>query len=442
MSDSAKTPQAAEVDFSRAYRPAKTFISTPFDSSAINYEKFTEQLLAVLDALGEGAVVAIDGPWGSGKTYYAKNFEALLKNAGWKAVYVDAFAFDYVEDPFIYLASAIRDQADDQRIKRNFLNAASQVGKALLPVTAKALIKLGTGSLIDVDKTEAVLAEAVSSAAEKAVEARIREFEKEKASVEKFKGRLAELAAKAKEQTSHPLVVFIDELDRCRPDFALRTLERIKHFFEVPGLSFVLFLHTDQLRYAVTGLYGEIDAEAYLRKFIHFTLALPRREGVPGEISESKAYIRYLAQKISMGPTQQKLKRFAEMLGYLAPALHMTLRDIERAFLTFILSRVSPGIYDQLVDILAYTICLKVLNPSLYHQVLNRTVSVTSPELESFIQSATSRLPESYRAILRDVIETHLSGEANQDAVNRWAELRMFTGPSVESAFRLVSTPD
>jgi energy-coupling factor transporter ATP-binding protein EcfA2 len=437
MNEQAKNPEAIGSHFSPAYRQGAAFSSTPFDSSAINYEKFGEQLLRVLTDLAEGAVIAIDGPWGSGKTYFGKNFVGLLEKNGWKVTYVDAFAFDYVEDPFIFLASAIRSQVSDTKIRSNFLSAAGEVGKALLPVAAKALIKVGTANLVDIEKAEEALADAAGSAAEKAVEARIKEFEKEKKSFDKFKERLAELAAKTKEQTGHPLVVFVDELDRCRPDFAVRTLERIKHLFDVPCVSFVLLLHRIQLQYAVQGLYGMIDAEAYLRKFIHFNLALPFRQKDRGEIAVT-AYARYLAGKISLGDAQPKLRRFVQMLECLAPGLHMTLRDIERAFLTFILHRVNPRTFDALVDVLAYAICLKVMNSELYNQVLRREVDVGSPKVELFLSAAATHIPEHYRPIMRDVIETHLAGKANPEAVKRWSQLQMFTGPDVERAFQLV----
>src|SRR5260370_35687469 len=107
MNEHAKNPEAIRSDFSPAYRQGAAFSSTPFDSSAINYEKFGEQLLRVLTDLAEGAVSAIDGPWGSGKTYFGKNFVGCLEKKVWKVTYVDCFAFKYVEAPLIFLARAI-----------------------------------------------------------------------------------------------------------------------------------------------------------------------------------------------------------------------------------------------------------------------------------------------------------------------------------------------
>lgn len=73
-------------------------------------------------------------------------------------------------------------------------------------------------------------------------------------------------------QDKKPLVFIIDELDRCRPDFALSLLERIKHFFSVPNVHFILGIHSGQLENSVRSFYGNgIDAHNYLQKFIHFS---------------------------------------------------------------------------------------------------------------------------------------------------------------------------
>jgi hypothetical protein len=65
-----------------------------------------------------------------------------------------------------------------------------------------------------------------------------------------------------------PLFVVVDELDRCRPDYALRMLEEIKHFFDVPGVVFILGLHGGQLSKSIKAVYGtEFDSDDYLRRF-------------------------------------------------------------------------------------------------------------------------------------------------------------------------------
>ncbi|WP_354688160.1 KAP family P-loop NTPase fold protein [Cupriavidus plantarum] len=83
--------------------------------------------------------------------------------------------------------------------------------------------------------------------------------------------------------------MFVDELDRCRPAFAVALLERIKHFFEVPNLVFVLVMNRKQLEGAIQGVYGaQTNASDYLGKFLHLALRLPK-ERTSETHSESQA---------------------------------------------------------------------------------------------------------------------------------------------------------
>ena len=65
-----------------------------------------------------------------------------------------------------------------------------------------------------------------------------------------------------------PAVIIIDELDRCRPDYAVKTLEILKHFFDIPGLVFVLAIDEKQLQNSVKTLFGTENFDGYKRKFI------------------------------------------------------------------------------------------------------------------------------------------------------------------------------
>ena len=77
-------------------------------------------------------------------------------------------------------------------------------------------------------------------------------------------------------EPQRPLVFFIDELDRCRPSFAIELLERVKHLFDVKNIVFVLSIDKKQLEAITAAVYGErIDALEYLRRFIDLDFYLP-----------------------------------------------------------------------------------------------------------------------------------------------------------------------
>ncbi len=73
-----------------------------------------------------------------------------------------------------------------------------------------------------------------------------------------------------------PLFVFIDELDRCRPTYAIEFLEHVKHIFSIEGIVFVVGTDTNQLGNAICSIYGQgVNCDSYLRKFIDQTFHLP-----------------------------------------------------------------------------------------------------------------------------------------------------------------------
>ena len=102
---------------------------------------------------------------------------------------------------------------------------------------------------------------------------------------EKLKKRLFLLAARIKQKTGKPLIICVDELDRCRPTYAIEMLERIKHFFNIPGIVFMLGIDREQLCASIASVYGAIDTENYLHRFfdIEFVLPPPDRQAFIAE---------------------------------------------------------------------------------------------------------------------------------------------------------------
>jgi hypothetical protein len=156
-------------------------------------------------------------------------------------------------------------------------------------------------------------------------------------------------------------VVFIDELDRCNPVFAVRLIERLKHFFEIENLVFVLLMNRQQLEGAIKGVYGaDTDAAAYLDKFVHLFFRLPNNAGrnfVPN------VFARY--GFVTSDPGSVLVDRFKEHLGVWIEHANLSLRDVERACALFALAddKDSPGL-------LAHLITLRIKKPTIYAGLL------------------------------------------------------------------------
>lgn len=98
-----------------------------------------------------------------------------------------------------------------------------------------------------------------------------------KEAIRDFKGKLSRLITELNKLPGFqlPLIIYIDELDRCRPDYAIELLEGIKHLFGVPGVYFVIAINITQLSHSIRAVYGSgFDGYAYLKRFFDMQYSL------------------------------------------------------------------------------------------------------------------------------------------------------------------------
>lgn len=363
-------------------RPPLADIKVPFDGDLLERAALAQRLTTYLQRLQVGAVVAIDAPWGEGKTWFGRHWAASLEQNGHRLAFIDAFGQDYAEDAFMVLSAAVlRLCASDATTTEKVKRGAGEVMRALLPVATKAAIHLaatavGAGAVvsainnavesnIDADEFASVAKQAGDKAGDVTsawVKRRLGQWEAEQKSVAGFRQILAEFAEQTFLDTGKPVVIVVDELDRCRPAFAVALLERIKHFFDVPHLVFVLLMNRDQLEKAIRGVYGaETDAAAYLGKFLHLSLQLPKAR--TRDVTTDHPTRRFV--EAVMAELGLPRGDFGPHFAACAILLNLSLREIERGCTLFAL---TDGQQEMLR---AYLIALKLKRPELYHDLRN-----------------------------------------------------------------------
>ena len=266
-------------------------IQTAWEGDLWDRKRLGIQLTNYVDRLNCGAVLALDARWGEGKTWFVRNWQKHLEDENHHVIYLDAFANDYLDDPFLTIASEISqafkdsDEISSEDVKEfNSTTASVLISLAsILPlIAAKAGLHWiglgGAGEAIQEVYKEGKdfydsASEEITAKVKEQIEKKIENHQVEKETVRDFKDELAKLA----EKLEKPLVFIIDELDRCRPDFAIRLIERIKHFFDIPKIVFFLVMDKTQLSKVVCHNYGydETVGEEYLDKFIDFWVSLP-----------------------------------------------------------------------------------------------------------------------------------------------------------------------
>ena len=264
-------------------------IETAWEGDLWDRKRLGIQLTSYVDRLQCGAVLALDARWGEGKTWFVRHWQKHLEAENHNVIYLDAFANDYLEDPFLVISSEITScLAKDDNVSSHintFKEKAAAAYQALLPSLPKVLLTLGlnliSGGVLGTlaqqayETGEKVIESASDEIGEKikeSIEAKIESHEADKNTLLVFKQELAQLADKLEK----PLVFVVDELDRCRPDFAIRLIERIKHFFDIPKIVFVLVMDKTQFSKVICHNYGydESLGEEYLTKFVDFTIEL------------------------------------------------------------------------------------------------------------------------------------------------------------------------
>ena len=341
-----------------------------FDGDVLQRDKLADNLTGYIDRLRAGAVLAIDAPWGEGKTWFGRNWAERLEDEERTVIFIDAFEQDYMEDPFLLLAAEIAVVIGDDS-KEEFRKQAAGVMKALVPIGTKAMINivgrvaLGTNDVAKVvdDGISAANGE-IADATGKWIEEKINNHVQEKESLQDFKKELTKFAA----EQDKPVVIIIDELDRCKPTFAVQLLERVKHLFDVPNLVFVLLLNRNQLEKAVKGVYGaETDASRYLGKFVNFFFRLPKHASV-GQITDNhvRDYVSDVFKRYNFENNSEDY--FKDGLSNIAIIFNMSLRDIEQSIALYVFAQ--PSREYEYENYLPYTIALKIMNPELF-QLLN-----------------------------------------------------------------------
>lgn len=271
----------------------------------LNREADGERLSKIVEAVSDPMTIAIDGAWGSGKSVFLKCWvgeHSKSQDHLARPVYFDAFAHDFMNDPLIALVSVI-----DERISgdESLWAKGWQTAKTVAPKLARFGIRLGLAAAT-VGGTE--IANAVGDAAiEKAAEILDGETQKfwaaensKRAAIQEFRNALAEMAKQQK------LVIVVDELDRCRPDFALSLLEIAKHLFDVPDVVFVFGTNMDALAHMATARYGSgIDGRQYLNKFISVSIEWKPKQTVSGP--EIQKYFKARAANIENKTSRQSL---------------------------------------------------------------------------------------------------------------------------------------
>ncbi len=346
----------------------------PWADDLVGRDELASKLTRLVLASDHPMRCSLHGPWGSGKTYLLRRWQQELENAGFRAIYYNAWEDDSCNEPLLAMLGQLGLEFDQPEF-RNIIRLMGKASVPLLEATTGALIQSTTGFPLQ------RLLERIRGRLKTNQAYMLDEYVKRRKVRAELKESVNRLAARVKGTTQRPLVFIIDELDRCRPAYAVQCLEHVKHIMDVPGVVFVLGINRDELCKAVQYTNGQIDASTYLLRFFDFEFNLPEADPrrfcwVKLEETGVGRFFLYDGEGDSEGNWarqrwQQEYRSLQNCLPTLCQASGMSLRDIEHctrmiALATATMERFAP------VDVsfLGVLPILKLKNPELYREFI------------------------------------------------------------------------
>ena len=245
-----------------------------FSSDHLNREGIADYLTHFITTSSpttneKSLVIAIDSPWGTGKTSFINMWSNKLRkeeNTPFNIIQYNAWENDDAPNALIpIICSFSQLLSEDPNVPDNRKTNILQTIKIVASHMANGIIDRYCG--IDFCEISRAVSEATTTSLLETIYDDFTALEEKK---ETFRDLVKQFTDDGKK-----LLIYIDELDRCRPTFAIETLEAVKHFFDLENVIFVFSLDLKQLQHSIATIYGNIDSIGYLQRFFDYITSFP-----------------------------------------------------------------------------------------------------------------------------------------------------------------------
>lgn len=378
-------------------------------SSVIDFAHLIEQNTYIEG--GVSKVYSISADFGTGKTFFCEKLKSVLEKDDVQTAKMNIWEMDFYEDPLMPILAKLNEiyQKCGETLPTKIIDSTLKFSKNSLSFLCGTVIKSISQEALNVDLIE----EFKNHFSSKSLYDDFNQYQK---ALKELKEALTQWA----KTSDKPIIIIIDELDRCSPDYAVRTLEVLKHFFDVSGFVFVLAIDENHLKNSVKCLFGTENFEGYKRKFINNTFLLPHpdkkafaeflydRSGVDTvikKIQEEKRELVFLIDIYNVlccsfsysrygdGIEESKAKNYNELQTsesiikrYLAAYsiwFNFSLRQMEQVFdrLIMFIKQIAAGHELFSPDLAVFLVCLHEFDVSIFHELRNNPNPITRPLL-------------------------------------------------------------
>lgn len=306
-----------------------------FDNCLAGRQEHGKFLMSYITGEHDGFVLNLNGEWGTGKTEFLKRMYTGLSDKNHPVIYIDAWESDFSEDPLLVVTSELINQLDSMfEVTGSDLDAFKEcIGRF-----AKGAFIAGAGLLSKHVSGEASAGVEfakclMSGGAKDYIDALKEGYSEQIDALNKVRKELEAMAESLEQQYKKdlPVVVLVDELDRCRPNYAIEMLEIIKHFFATRNFVFVIATDTPQLCHSIRAVYGAgFSSEQYLKRFFNREARLAK----PDLVAFLSKYNFELPENIQTYPTFDRSigseQHISIYLQWSTTAFDLALRDLDQ----------------------------------------------------------------------------------------------------------------
>ncbi|EJF30625.1 MULTISPECIES: P-loop NTPase fold protein [Enterobacteriaceae] len=327
-------------------KPDLTFdwsqVSNDLPPDMLDRARYAQFLTGFLVGKGKEGnyVLNINATWGAGKSWFLKRWANEIESR-YPTVYIDAWKNDHSKDPFLTVVSEIQNtliqKTDKSLLASPLMNSAWRMIKSVAPEVTKAIIKKKLG--VDIEKaTDWIDKEGAANIGSKIVESALKAHDDANKSISDFKSAISSwleaVIGISKKGFHYPLFIFIDELDRCRPTFAIEMLETVKHIFDMKNVVFVIATDKEQLQHSIKAIYGDgFNSQRYLERFFQRTVTLRQMTldtFLKEKIVNSSAFTQYCENESNFYYSINKesmIYQVTHLMVVIANSFHLDLRS-------------------------------------------------------------------------------------------------------------------
>lgn len=303
------------------------------------YAEFLTNYLAA-EGTQRNYVLNLNAEWGAGKTWFIKRWYMELK-AHYPTVYIDAWQQDFSDDPLLTVISSIIDQLKMIAGKENPIpEGMRQRLLGLFKVGGKLALKAAIKKAGLEDEDFSLEGEEANQLVDALCSNQKERYESIQYLKQEIRQWVEGAVVLGNGELDYPAFILIDELDRCRPSYAVEMLETIKHIFDIKGVVFVLATDTEQLQHAIKVIYGDgFDAESYLGRFFHrrFTLgSISRREFIKQAVVDKKLHFEYINVWPEITNSQVLVNVLTAVCDHFSLSLRKTEQVLDRAIASIV----------------------------------------------------------------------------------------------------------